>query len=457
VSRFVGLLYCPYRIPDENDKYVETFEDCDVFFIGHFSNKFNLEKNQAWNYIQQKHLLKNKNQDQKQCAGCSGGCVTDAQAGFQISEAFTPFSQKDEIFSRSFWDETIHSEKTDRFYTSYRKPLKEWKQVDGYQHRDFSVRNAGWHVADFFAERLDESNERREGFLDFLTAQRESNAEPRDIPDPVEMSGEIKHVAKLFGADLCGITFYDKRWTYTKRFNRHQLDEVEMDLPDGMTNTIVVAHEMDFELLRTVPSALSGTATGVGYSRDVTTLLALAQYIRNLGYEAYASMNDTALSIPMAIQAGLGEYGRHGLLITKEFGPRVRLGKIFTNLPLSHDKPIRFGVEAFCNVCKECAENCPPSAIDFGDQKETIYSQSNILGISKWTTDPEKCFDFWVKQVTDCSICIRVCPYNRKTPKWLYNIRIKLMGTSFRKFMLWLDRAMGKGERNAPSNWWNND
>ena len=116
MSRFVGLLYCPYRIPDENDKYVETFEDCDVFF-GHFSNKFNLEKNQAWNYIQQKHLLKNKNQDQKQCAGCSGGCVTDAQAGFQISEAFTPFSQKDEIFSRSFWDETIHSEKTDRFYT----------------------------------------------------------------------------------------------------------------------------------------------------------------------------------------------------------------------------------------------------------------------------------------------------------------------------------------------------
>ncbi|GIS71288.1 MAG: hypothetical protein CM1200mP10_08650 [Candidatus Neomarinimicrobiota bacterium] len=99
------------------------------------------------------------------------------------------------------------------------------------------------------------------------------------------------------------------------------------------------------KLLRTVPSALSGTATGVGYSRDVTTLLALAQYIRNLGYQAYASMNDTALSIPMAIQAGLGEYGRHGLLITKEFGPRVRIGKIFTDLPLAHDKPIQFGVK----------------------------------------------------------------------------------------------------------------
>lgn len=34
-------------------------------------------------------------------------------------------------------------------------------------------------------------------------------------------------------------------------------------------------------------------------------------------------MNDTALAIPYALKAGLGEYGRHGLVITPEFGPRV--------------------------------------------------------------------------------------------------------------------------------------
>ena len=101
-----------------------------------------------------------------------------------------------------------------------------------------------------------------------------------------------------------------------------------------MTSVIVVVHEMDHDLLKTVPSALSGTATGVGYSKDVVTLLALAQYIRNLGYQAYASMNDTAVSIPYAIKAGLGEYGRHGLLITPELGPRLRIGKVFTDLAL---------------------------------------------------------------------------------------------------------------------------
>ena len=76
--------------------------------------------------------------------------------------------------------------------------------------------------------------------------------------------------------------------------------------------------------------------------------------------------------------------------------------------------------EKFCTICRECTKACPPGAIDDGNPLETIYNQSNIPGISKWTTDAEKCFDFWVKQVTDCSICIRVCPYNRKMPKWAF-------------------------------------
>lgn len=44
-------------------------------------------------------------------------------------------------------------------------------------------------------------------------------------------------------------------------------------------------------------------------------------------------VNDISLSIPLAIEAGLGELGRNGLLITKDFGPCVRLCKIFTTCP----------------------------------------------------------------------------------------------------------------------------
>ena len=387
------------------------------------------------------------------CGTCSSACATDGEARFEVTENFRPFSQKEDIFNRSFWDTTIRSKETDKFYQSYRFPLDEWRHVDGYHQKDFALRNAGWHVADLFAERL-QDEDRREGFLDYLTAHREGASEQRETGLLDEMSWEIKKVAKLMGADLTGITYYDDRWTYAKKYSRSTEDEAEMDLPEGMTSVIVVIHEMDHDLLKTVPSALSGTATGVGYSKDAVTLIAIAQYIRNLGYQAYASMNDTALSIPYAIKAGLGEYGRHGLLITSELGPRLRIGKVFTDLPLAHDKPKRFGVEAFCNICRRCSNDCPPQAIAADEPSEQTYNRSNIQGVRKWTTDAEKCFSFWVKQITDCSICLRVCPYNRDYPRWMNRLRVWLMGSLLRRPMLWLDSILGGGTRRPPKWWW---
>ncbi len=387
------------------------------------------------------------------CTTCSGGCANDSDAGFKITDQFQRFNQKDDIYNRSFWDSSINSKKTELFYESYRKPLKAWRHVDGYAQKDFAIRNAGWHVADYFAERL-ENEDRREGFLDYLTAHREGAAEKRNVESPEAMAEEVKKSAKLFGADLVGITYHDERWVYTHKYSRERENEKIMDLPNNFTSVIVVCHEMDHDLLETVPSALSGTATGIGYSQDAITLLALAQYIQNLGYNAVSSMNDTALNIPLAIKAGLGEYGRHGLLITPELGPRLRIGKGFTDLPLAHDRPKRFGVKEFCEVCRRCSDGCPPRAIPADDPSERIYNRSNINGISKWTVDAEKCFDFWVNQVTDCSICLRVCPYNRDYPNWFNRLRFRLMGSFIRRFMLWLDNILGGGKRKSPKWWW---
>jgi len=226
------------------------------------------------------------------------------------------------------------------------------------------------------------------------------------------------------------------------------------EIPESLNNVIVVALPMDYELVKTVPSALSGSATGLGYSHDALTVLSLTQYIRNLGYEAIGSMNDTSLAIPYAIQAGLGEYGRNGLLITKKYGPRARLGKIYTDLPLSHDKPIQFGVKKFCNICNICAKECPVKAIPYGAPSEISYNQSNIIGVRKWSVDGEKCFSFWTAQNSDCSICIRVCPYNKDYSKRINRIGLKLSGTWLRHLLLWLDVKLGFGKRQKSSNWW---
>jgi Uncharacterized Fe-S protein len=118
-------------------------------------------------------------------------------------------------------------------------------------------------------------------------------------------------------------------------------------------------------------------------------------FIKDLGYHAVPIGSDSALAIPIAIQAGLGEYSRSGLMITPEFGSNVRLCEVFTDMPLNHDKPISFGVTEFCKTCKKCAEACAPQAISYEDPTiDGPRGQMQNSGIKRWYVDPVKCLEF---------------------------------------------------------------
>lgn len=379
--------------------------------------------------------------------------TNDTAAGFEILPDFERFHQKNDVFRRSWWDERIRSKKSERFYKTYREPLKTWRKTDGFTQKDYALRNASWHVSDLFTE-FKEGQDRREGFSDAFTLQREVAGEKIELGNPAEVAAEVKKVARAFGAGMVGITHYDERWEYARKFSDMSGTERNPEIPPSLKYVVVVAQPMDYDWIRTVPSALSGAATGLGYSHDALVVLSLTQYIRNLGYQAVGSMNDTSLAIPYAIKAGLGEYGRNGLLITPEYGPRVRLGKIYTDLPLEVDQPMRFGVEDFCQICRRCAESCPVRAIPFGAPSAELHNQSNIKGVKKWSVDGEKCFGFWANQNSDCSICIRVCPYNKDYSKWWHRLGLRLAGTPLRRIMLWLDGKLGYGRRMRPKWWW---
>ena len=62
---------------------------------------------------------------------------------------------------------------------------------------------------------------------------------------------------------------------------------------------------------------------------------------------------------PIAVAAGLGWIGRNNLLVTPDFGSRVRLSAILTDAPLDADKPIPFN----CGKCTHCLSRCPANAI----------------------------------------------------------------------------------------------
>jgi reductive dehalogenase len=158
---------------------------------------------------------------------------------------------------------------------------------------------------------------------------------------------------------------------------------------------ISIGIEMDYTMYETSPSYLENVVTGLNYSQMWIVTTQLAQYIRGIGYPAYVNGNERVLKIPIAIDAGLGELGRNGLLITLQFGSRVRLCSVATSLPLTVDSPIDSGVQKYCEGCATCANMCPAQTITHGTRPSVPNNVSNRCGILWWSVNVGKCLAFW--------------------------------------------------------------
>ena len=135
----------------------------------------------------------------------------------------------------------------------------------------------------------------------------------------------------------------------------------------------------------------------------------VARYLRAQGFSAHAGhpLNGLALYPPLAEAAHLGGRGMHGLLITPEMDPTVRLAAVFTsieNLPVPQGENPHAWVTEFCDHCRHCVRECPVDAI----YTNPIEHPDGRLSC----VDDAKCLPFFA--VNDgCSICVAVCPFDK--------------------------------------------
>ena len=330
------------------------------------------------------------------------------------------FDQKDIVFMRLVWDEDY--QKLLPYDSPWRRHATEAEAQEG------MARMAGAIYADDKAGSFHPDYYGYFGHLqgvDGLYSWDEPvNPLKYQITNPARMSDQVKLMARFYGADLVGICEIHENWVYSHYFDRETGAYGELEIP--YKYAVVMAVEMPWEHgIKESPDFPSSAATALAYSNMAEVSSKLAQYIRVLGYEAVPSGNDTTQSIPLAIDAGLGELGRHGLLITPEFGPRVRICKVYTNIPLQPDQPIDFGLQSFCEQCRFCAANCPVQAVPDGDRFTGQTSISNRPGILRWTVDVGKCYLFWASNVAgsqrwnDCANCVRACPWSAPVRSWL--------------------------------------
>ena len=280
-----------------------------------------------------------------------------------------------------------HDEDTVTFYT--RQYPVESHNVENFVYRKWSR-----EVSDI-KETRDEHERLNKPIVKeaFVSGDQEPTAEA--VPGK-DVTQDIKNKAMELGFAMVGITAYDKRYTYASK----------RKWVKPFANAICLAMEQDYEKTQMIPHEPAEREVFDTYRREGRAGLDLAAHIRSLGYHAQTqSPNDPGSVVhPMFVAAGLGQMGAMGYMLSPHFGSRHRLMIITTDALVTHDSPVDYGINAFCNICQVCVNRCPGRAL----MREKVWWR----GVEKFKIIAKRCRPVMARYAA-CGICMKVCPIQR--------------------------------------------
>ncbi len=229
-----------------------------------------------------------------------------------------------------------------------------------------------------------------------LDAARVSgDVEPTAKPTGEDVSDKIRARARELSFGEVGFTKYDHHYTY-------QSKKSWVKFP----HAICLAYEQAYEPTQTIPSIPSEIIHSSTYRLKNAASLELGDYIRSLGYHAqlHSGNDNTGPYIPMFVQAGLGQLGANGQLLSPHFGSRARIMIITTDAKVTYDQPVDYGIHRFCQICQVCVNRCPGRAL----MREKVWWR----GVEKHKLIYKRCRPVMARYHS-CGICMRVCPIQR--------------------------------------------
>jgi len=223
----------------------------------------------------------------------------------------------------------------------------------------------------------------------------------------IALSQELRELSMREGADLFGIADADCFLDRVYQGNKPQ------DFMDGVRSVVIVAVAIPSGAVDPLPKGRPEyTNTLMAATVTLRTMsFKLARHLERKGFKASIVPNEGSefgywyadrkslmadLSVKWAAyHAGLGNYGINHLLITPEYGPRVRLTAILTNAVLEHGKPAMPLIHEKCKDCHRCVAVCPVQA---------LHANGEI--------HKHKCGDYMFSQLGGmrCGLCLKACP-----------------------------------------------
>jgi len=216
------------------------------------------------------------------------------------------------------------------------------------------------------------------------------------MTDPKENTEKIKILCSQWGSSLFGVA------------DLRSLDKEKIHLPRSLTDSLFHGISVGFHLSDAILDNIENQPTPLyfhHYQRANILLdtigLIVTSAIQNLGYQAmpipasqlvdWKTQRGHLSHKHLASAAGLGWIGRNNLLVNEQFGARIRLVTILTNLPLAIDSPSTKD----CGSCLSCLSVCPAGAIKVRQEEfdhlrcyeqlrtfaKTLHFSHNICGV----------------------------------------------------------------------------
>ena len=259
-------------------------------------------------------------------------------------------------------------------------------QWAGVIRRDFSP-----ETADLYEDFQEEMTP----VVEWIKATRDM--EPTAKPTGDDVTGLIRSKALELGYGEVGFAPFDPRYVYRSR---------RADLNPRLPTAICLALEQDFDATQTIPSIEAERAQGEAYRRQAEFTKTLVGLILSLGYRVQVSGPTWHLGpmIPMFVEAGLGQLGVNGQLLSPHFGSRARLQMILTDAKVTHDKPVDYGIHKYCALCQVCVTRCPGRALE----GQKLWYR----GVEKNKLNFARCRPVMTRY-SGCGVCMKVCPIQK--------------------------------------------
>jgi len=266
--------------------------------------------------------------------------------------------------------------------------------------------------------------------------------------DPEKNAQAVKGLAYHLGADMVGICEAKSYAWYTH-------DAAGEPVSVRHKYAVVMLIDQGFDTMEgsSGDDWISGAQSMRSYMRGAQIAGVMAAHLRRLGFDARSQTNadSEVLHIPLILWAGLGELSRIGELVLNPFvGPRFKSVVLTTDMPLSVDKPVDFGLIDFCEQCNKCARECPCSAIPLGPRIE--YN-----GYEIWKPDVERCTRYRVTNPkgSACGRCMKTCPFNMEGLLSQRAVLWSAINLPFTRGQIakWDDK-LGNGSINPVKKWW---